>query len=118
MYPHAIKNQRGASKMGGILPSKAPSRWLWMPELVLYGISLLAKQFLETVLDIEVDNPASGLSPPPARILLLEQNEPVEESSAGVEQVENDVTPREISSILIGPAPTILRSHWSRVSEW
>ena len=28
---------------------------LWMPELVLYGIRLLAKQFLGTVLDIEVD---------------------------------------------------------------
>ena len=27
-----------------------------MPELVLYGIRLLAKQFLGTVLDIEVDN--------------------------------------------------------------
>ena len=26
-----------------------------MPELVLYGIRLLAKQFLGTVLDIEVD---------------------------------------------------------------
>ena len=23
-----------------------------------------------------------------------------------------------ISSILIGPAPTLLRSHWSRASEW
>ena len=37
----------------------------------------------------------SGLSPPPERILLLEQNEPVEESSAGVEQVENNVTTRQ-----------------------
>ena len=27
-----------------------------MPELVLYGIRLLAKQFLGTVLDIEVDH--------------------------------------------------------------
>ena len=26
-----------------------------MPELVLYGIRLLAKQFLGTILDIEVD---------------------------------------------------------------
>ena len=34
--------------------SKVPSR-LWMPELVLYGIRLLAKQFLGTVLEIEVD---------------------------------------------------------------
>ena len=33
----------------------ATSRGLWMPELVLYGIRLLAKQFLGTVLDIEVD---------------------------------------------------------------
>ena len=41
--PYAIKNQRGASK----IPR--------MPELVLYGIRLLAKQFLGTVLDIEVD---------------------------------------------------------------
>ena len=24
----------------------------------------------------------------------------------------------DISSILIGPAPTILRSHWSRALEW
>ena len=44
-YPNAIKNQRGASKIplvGGILRSKAPSRGLWMPELVLYGIRELA----------------------------------------------------------------------------
>ena len=57
-YPYDIKNQRGASKIpsnGGILPSKAPSRGLWMPELVLYGIRLLAKQFLGAILDIEVD---------------------------------------------------------------
>ena len=43
--PYAIKNQRGASKIplvGGILRSKAPSRGLWMPELVLYGIRELA----------------------------------------------------------------------------
>ena len=61
-YPYDIKNQRGASKIplvGGILRSKAPSRGLWMPELVLYGIRLLAKQLLGTVLDIEVDQ--SGL---------------------------------------------------------
>ena len=32
---------------------------LWMPELVLYDIRLLEKQFLGTVLDIEVDQ--SGL---------------------------------------------------------
>ena len=51
--PYAIKNQRGASKIppnGGILSSKAS-----MPELVLYGIRLLAKQFLGSILDIEVD---------------------------------------------------------------
>ena len=44
-YPNAIKNQRGASKIplvGSILRSKAPSRGLWMPELVLYGIRELA----------------------------------------------------------------------------
>ena len=57
-YSYDIKNQRGASKIppnanGGILRSEAPSRGLWMPELVLYGIRLLAKQFLGTVLDIE-----------------------------------------------------------------
>ena len=59
--PYAIKNQRGASKIppnGGILRSKAPSRGLWMPELVLYGIRELAKQFLGAILDIEVDNSA------------------------------------------------------------
>ena len=33
---------------GDILRSK-------MPELVLYGMRLLAKQFLQTILDIEVD---------------------------------------------------------------
>ena len=47
--PYAIKNQRGASKIppnGGILRSKAPSRGLWMPELVLYGIRELVEQFL------------------------------------------------------------------------
>ena len=40
-YSYAIKNQRGASKIPshwGILRSKAPSRGLWMLELVLYGI--------------------------------------------------------------------------------
>ena len=56
---YAIKNQRGARKIhpnGGILRSKAPSMGLWMPELlVLYVIRLLAKQFLGTVLDTEVD---------------------------------------------------------------
>ena len=39
IYSYVIKNQRGASKIplvGGILRSKAPSRELWMPELVLY----------------------------------------------------------------------------------
>ena len=39
---------------------KEPARrGLWMLALVLYGIRLLAKQFLGTVLDIEVDQ--SGL---------------------------------------------------------
>ena len=60
-YPYAIKNQRGASKIplvGGILRSKAPSRGLWMLELVLYGIRLLGKQLLGTVLDIKVDQSA------------------------------------------------------------
>ena len=62
--PYAIKNQRGASKIppnGGILRSKAASRGPWMPELVLYGIRLLAKQFLEAILDIEVDQSVSHL---------------------------------------------------------
>ena len=40
---------------GSISRSKAPSRGLWMPELVLYGIRLLAKEFLWAVFDIEVD---------------------------------------------------------------
>ena len=44
---------------GGILRSKAPSRGLWMPEVVLYGIRLLAKQFLGTILDMEVDQSGS-----------------------------------------------------------
>ena len=58
-YPYDIKNQRGASKIPpnwGILRSKAPSRGLWMPELVLYGIRLLSKQLPGTVLDIEADH--------------------------------------------------------------
>ena len=42
-YPYAIKNQRGASLVGGILCSKAPSRELCMADLVLYGIRLLAE---------------------------------------------------------------------------
>ena len=57
-YPYDMKNQRWASKIppnGGILRSKAPGRGLWMPELVPYGIRLLAKQFLGAILDIEVD---------------------------------------------------------------
>ena len=44
-YPYAIKNQQGARKIppnGGILRFKAPSRVLLMPELVVYGIRLLA----------------------------------------------------------------------------
>ena len=49
-YPDDIKNQRGASK---IPPNGG------MPELVLYGIRLLAKQFLGTVLDMEVAQSAS-----------------------------------------------------------
>ena len=36
--------------------SKAPSRGLWMAELVLYGIRELAEQFLGLLLDIEVDH--------------------------------------------------------------
>ena len=67
-YPYAIKNQRGASKIspnGGILRSKAPSRGLWMPELVLYGIRLLAKQLLRTILDIEMDQSAHQHQPLP-----------------------------------------------------
>ena len=56
---YAIKNQRGGSKIppnGGILRSEASSREFWMPELVLYGIRLLAKQLLGTVLDMEIEN--------------------------------------------------------------
>ena len=33
-----------------------------MPELVLYGIRLLAKQFLGAIRDIEVDHSAASLS--------------------------------------------------------
>ena len=43
----------------GIFRSKAPSRGLWMHELVLYGIRLLTKQIFGSILDIEVDQ--SGL---------------------------------------------------------
>ena len=39
--PYAIKNQRRASK--------DPSRGLWMPELVLYGIRELAQQHYEAL---------------------------------------------------------------------
>ena len=48
---YAIKNQLGHPKP----PLGALALELWMPELVLYGIRLLAKQFLGTFLDIEVD---------------------------------------------------------------
>ena len=71
----AIKNQLGHPKtptrllLGSIIvtlmslrtseeQAKARSRGLWMPELVLHSIRLLAKQFLRTVLDIEVDQSA------------------------------------------------------------
>ena len=55
---------------GDILRSK-------MPELVLYGMRLLAKQFLGTILDIEVDQsdlavvllPTRGQAPPPSLLL-------------------------------------------------
>ena len=46
-YHYDIKNQQGSSKIplvGGILRSKAPSRELWMPELVLYVILRLLAQ--------------------------------------------------------------------------
>ena len=48
-YPYDLKIHRGASKIppnGGILRSKAPIRGLWMPELVLYGLKLLAPSSL------------------------------------------------------------------------
>ena len=54
-YPYGIKNPNGG-------------RGLWMPELVLYGIRVLAKQFLETVLDIEVDQSGSQLTLSPFSI--------------------------------------------------
>ena len=38
--------------------SKAPSRGFGCDELVLYGIRLLAKQILGSILDIEVDHSA------------------------------------------------------------
>ena len=66
-YPYDIKNQRGARKIplvGSILRSKAPSRRLWMPELVLYGLRLLAKQLLRTIFDIEVDQSAGVAQSP------------------------------------------------------
>ena len=50
--PYVIKNQRGAS----------PSRGLWMPELVLYGIRRLAKEIIGSILDMEVDHSASEFS--------------------------------------------------------
>ena len=31
---------------------------------------------------------------------------------------QDSLRPEDISSILIGRAPTILRSHWSRALEW
>ena len=37
------------------VPKPLVHRRLWMPELVLYGIRELAKQFLGAILDIEVD---------------------------------------------------------------
>ena len=43
------------------VPKPLPNRGLWMPKLVLYGIRLLAKQFIGTVLDIEVDQSGSPL---------------------------------------------------------
>ena len=48
--PYAIKNQRGAGGYFAFLVGG-----FWMPELVLYCIRVLVKQFLGTVLDIEVD---------------------------------------------------------------
>ena len=36
---------------------------LWIPELVLYGIRELAKQFLGAVLDIEVDQSGPSVLP-------------------------------------------------------
>ena len=45
--PYAIKNQRGAN--------------IWMPELVLYSMRLLATELLGSVLEIEVDNPGPEL---------------------------------------------------------
>ena len=55
-YPYATKNQREARKKP-IVPK--PPLGFWMSELVLYGIRLLAKQLLGTVLDMEVDQSGS-----------------------------------------------------------
>ena len=50
-----------------------------MPELVLYGIILLAKQFLGAILDIEVDQSDSLLSNLDVTFLILSKVEVVNE---------------------------------------
>ena len=74
LAPAVICHKEPAS--GKHLRSKAPSRGLWMPELVLYGIRRQAKQFLGTVLDIEVDQSVmiiiiNNIPEFPSKLLLL-----------------------------------------------
>ena len=60
--------------MRDILRSKAPSRGLWIPELVLYGMRLMAFQLLGTVLDIEVDNSVCMYCDLTTHLVHVEQN--------------------------------------------
>ena len=79
-----------------------------MSELVLYGIRLLAKQFLGTVLDIEVDHAASLLFLSSLGVEILAQ--PAGEGGReGVRSVRADLLdhlvvrlPGEIFQILLG----------------
>ena len=63
-YPYAIKNQRGASikhQVGGFV----------CDELVLYGIRLLARPILESILDVEVEVEHSAWQSLQDRLTLL-----------------------------------------------
>ena len=57
VHSHWSRNVEAPLSLVESFPSdaRASSLMPWMPELVLYGIRLLAKQFLGTVLGIEVD---------------------------------------------------------------
>ena len=100
---------------GSILPSNAPSRGLWMPELVLYGIRLLVKQFLGSILDIEVDQ--SGAMSASQRANILSRTESRWKGGAALLPVVRRHSLREVErGSKAGPLTHITSTNWSLLS--